>query len=136
MIKVVPDTNILISAIVFGGPPREILEKGVEGRLRLFVSDAILEELAAVLKRSKFNYPPPVIRTIIGELEIISERVVPLIRLDVIEKDPDDNRVLECAVASAADVIVSGDKHLLDLEAYEGIKILKPADFLRRFFSE
>jgi predicted nucleic acid-binding protein len=57
--------------------------------------------------------------------------VVPRIALDVIHDDPDDNRILECAVAGHADVIVSGDRHLLRLKSYEGIPIVRPVDFLR-----
>lgn len=82
--------------------------------------------------RSKFNYPEPKTRLIINELEKISNVVTPQQELRIIENDPDDNRILECAVEADADYIVSGDRHLLDLEKYEDIKIVTPAEFLEK----
>ncbi len=62
----------------------------------------------------------------------LAGNVSPTVKLDVIKADPKDNIILECAVAGNADYIVSGDKHLLDLKEFSGIKILKPAEFLRK----
>jgi predicted nucleic acid-binding protein len=61
----------------------------------------------------------------------VGEIVTPRFTLDVIREDPADNRILECAVAGKADLIVSGDRHLLKLKSYEGISIVRPIDFLR-----
>lgn len=61
----------------------------------------------------------------------ISELVSPKIALDVIKEDPPDNRILECAIAGKADLIVSGDRHLRQLKTYQGIPIVRPVDFLR-----
>ena len=130
MFKVVLDTNILISAVVFGGKPREILKQAIEGKIRLAVSAPIIEEIREVLGRDKFRYPAQMINFIIGELESIAEFVEPQEKIEIIEKDEDDNRILECAAAFGADVIISGDNHLLDLKMYKGMRIIKASDFL------
>ena len=75
---------------------------------------------------------------ILGQLKSIvrlAEIVTPHIVLDVIVDDPDDNRILECAVAGNADLIVSGDRHLTRLKSVQGTGIVRPADFLRILFS-
>jgi putative PIN family toxin of toxin-antitoxin system len=68
MLKVVLDTNVLISGILFGGKPRQILEKAIRGEIRLCLSEPILEELKGVLQRSKFDYSPEMIQLILTEL--------------------------------------------------------------------
>jgi putative PIN family toxin of toxin-antitoxin system len=131
LFKVVLDTNILISAVVFGGKPREILKQAIAGKIRLAVSEPIIEEIRDVLGRDKFGYPAPMIHFIIGELESIAEFVEPREKIEIIEKDVEDNRILECAVAFGADVIISGDNHLLELKIYNGIRIVRASDFLK-----
>jgi putative PIN family toxin of toxin-antitoxin system len=130
MFKVVLDTNILISAIAFGGKPREILKQAIEGKIRLAILEPIIEEIGEVLGRDKFRYPASMIHLIIGELESITEFVEPQEQIEIIEKDVDDNRILECAVAFGADFIISGDNHLLELKIYNGIRIIRASDFL------
>lgn len=131
MFKVVLDTNILISAVVFGGKPREILKQAIEGKIRLAVSEPIIKEIREVLGRDKFGYPASMIHFIIGELESIAEFVEPQKKIEIIKKDVEDNRILECAVVFGADVIISGDNHLLELKIYNGIKIIRASDFLK-----
>jgi putative PIN family toxin of toxin-antitoxin system len=130
LIKIVLDTNVLISAVVFGGKPRQILELVIEGKLKLFLSDPILEEFKEVIGRSKFNYPSSMVHFIINELLAIANLVDPREKLELIEKDPQDNRIMECAIETNADFIISGDKHLLEFNPYKGIKILPPNEFL------
>lgn len=131
MFKVVLDTNILISAVVFGGKPREILKQAIEGKIKLAVSAPIIEEIREVLGGDKFRYPAPMIHFIIGELESIAEFVEPQEKIEIIKKDAEDNRILECAVEFGADAIISGDNHLLELKMYNGIRIIKASDFLK-----
>ncbi len=128
--KVVLDTNVLISAIVFGGKPRHILESIIRGKVGLAVSESILEEVKAVLAGRKFRFPSQVVHVVLTEIGSMSELVDPRVRINKIKKDPDDNRVLECAVESNADYIVSGDSHLLELGSFKGISIINPADFI------
>ena len=129
--RVVLDTNVLISAIVFGGRPRRVLEMVVGGDINCSLSFAILDELRDVLQRPKFGFSPHQSVTIIDELHNICDILNPPRRIRTIKVDPDDNRVLECAVEARADGIISGDAHLLDLGQYRGIAIMSPSDFLK-----
>jgi putative PIN family toxin of toxin-antitoxin system len=128
--RVVLDTNILISAIVFGGLPRKILEMVIVGSVNCSLSFAILDELRDVLQRSKFGFSPQQAATVIDELQDICEILNPPRRIRTIKADPDDNRILECAVEAQAMCIISGDNHLLELGKYREIHIYSPADFL------
>jgi putative PIN family toxin of toxin-antitoxin system len=127
---IVLDTNVLLSAIVFGRAPRTILEMVIAGKVRCALSFAILDELRDVLQRPKFGFTPEQAVTVVEELRGVCEILNPARRLRTIKADPDDNRVLECAVEARADTIVSGDAHLLKLKSFRGISILTPADFL------
>jgi uncharacterized protein len=126
---VTADTNIYISGLLFAGPPRRFLREAIAGRFRLAISDALLEELSRIL-RAKFVWSDEEISEAVTLLSGCTERVQPGERLDVVDADPDDNRVLECAVAAGSRFIVTGDGDLLRLGAYAGIRILKVADFL------
>jgi hypothetical protein len=130
MLKVVLDTNVLISAILFGGKPRQILEKAIRGEIRLCLSEPILEELKGVLQRSKFDYSPEMIQFILTELTGIADVVNPSEMIDLVLEDPDDNRILECAVEAGANYIITGDIHLLKLSKYRNIGVLNAAAFL------
>lgn len=130
MTKVVLDTNTLISAIVFGGKPREVLEAAIKGHIQLVLTEKIIEEMREVLEGKKFQYPKEITDLIIHELEALVEIVKPKHKITVIDKDPEDNRVLECAQESQADYIVSGDEHLLELENFEGSKIVTAEEIL------
>jgi putative PIN family toxin of toxin-antitoxin system len=132
VLKVVLDTNILISAILFGGKPRQILEKAIRGEIRLCLSEPILEELKGVLQRSKFDYSPEMIQFILTELTGIADVVNPSEMIDLVLEDPDDNRILECAVEAGANYIITGDIHLLKLSRYRNIGVLNAAAFLER----
>ena len=128
--RLVLDTNVLVSAIVFGGPPRAVLQAVVTGAHRLVLSPAILDELRRVLTGSKFRYTSAAAGLIDAELREITEIVEPETRLSVITSDRGDNRVRECAVEGGADVIVSGDRDLLALGRYEGILVYRSQEFL------
>jgi putative PIN family toxin of toxin-antitoxin system len=128
--RVVLDTNVLISALMFGRKPREILEKAIRGELRLCLSEEILSELGEVLQRPKFGFPPTIVNQVISELTAISEVVMSSRRIFKIEVDPADNHVLECALEAQAEYVVSGDNHLLNLKEYASIRIVTPHQFL------
>jgi uncharacterized protein len=130
--RIVLDTNVLISAIVFGGRPREVLEKVIAGRFTMAISAEMLAEFQGVLEGKKFRYPSDIVRTIVHELLAVSELVRPRMKVEQIKADPADNRILECALESGAACIVSGDRHLLELGRFEGIPILDAAAFLAR----
>jgi putative PIN family toxin of toxin-antitoxin system len=130
--KLVLDSNVLISAVVFGGKPREILELAVKGRVEVAISNAILDEISGVLGGKMFQYPERIVRALVAEIEDLADFVEPGERINAILDDPEDNRVLECAVASGASVIVSGDSHLLALRTFGQMSIMNPDEFLRR----
>ena len=132
MLRVVLDTNVLISGILFGGKPRQILEKAIRGEIRLCLSDPILEELKGVLQRSKFDYSPEMIQFILTELAGIAEFVNPSETINIVAEDPEDNRILECAVEGKASYIITGDLHLLKLSRYLGIEVLNATAFLEK----
>ena len=131
VLKIVLDTNVLVSGIVFGGNPRKIFQKVISGDLSLAISEPILVELQAVLSGKKFQYHSHIIRAILNELHRLCEIVNPKVRLTIVKSDPDDNKILECAIESRADYIISGDKHLLELKSYRSIPILNPIQFLQ-----
>ncbi len=129
--RVVADTNILISALMFDGLPGRILQLGLEKRFRLVASKALLDELEEKLV-AKFGVSEADSRTVRSKLELAGELVEPEFALHVVKDDPDDNRVLECAIAGKAEFIVSGDRHLLRVGEYEGISIVTVRQFLER----
>lgn len=128
---VVLDTNVLISAIVFGGNPRKILEAVLNGEPKLFFSENILDELKGVLQRPKFGFQAEVIQSILSELNAIGHIVKPLSHVREIQEDADDNRILECAIEASANYIISGDTHLLNLKKYRNIRVVSPAEYLK-----
>ena len=129
-LKVVLDTNIYISAILFGGNPGRIRKLSKEKKLEILISEAIIAEVAEVL-RKKFNWKSWQISQIIDEIRETATLIIPNQTLSMTKKDEDDNRILECAVEGKVQYIVSGDKqHLLPLKEYQGVKILSPAEFL------
>ncbi|HOS40230.1 MAG TPA: putative toxin-antitoxin system toxin component, PIN family [Spirochaetota bacterium] len=131
MIKVVLDSNVYISGILFHGKPRDLVDRAVRGSITVYISPAILEEVKDVLGRAKFGFPPARIAAIAGEIESIAIQVVPERKYSVVPRDSDDTIVIDCAMESKADFIVTGDNDLLSMGHYEGIQIVSPADFLR-----
>jgi len=131
MTRVVADTNIYISALMFGGLPGVLLGLGLMQAFRLVISRALLDELEDKL-RVKFGVLAQDAAAIRVKLQSAGDLIDPAIVLSVVTDDPDDNRVLECAVAGQADYIVSGDRHLLKLKEHVGIPILTTREFLDR----
>jgi uncharacterized protein len=130
-VKVVLDTNILISAFVFpGGPPEDVFRAALEGRIELVTSPPLLAEFGRV-SSSKFGWEPAITEQAVAQIARVGTVVRPKERVVEIADDPDDDRVLEVALAGGADVIVSGDRHLLGLRTWRGIEIEKAAPFLR-----
>ncbi len=128
--RIVLDTNVLISALLFGGNPREILDRVIRGEVILYLSEPILTELGNVLQRSKCGFPHTIVSQIVTELSAISELVLPAEITQEIKADEADNHVLECAVEAHADYIVSGDSHLLELKKYRSFQVVSPQQFL------
>ena len=134
--KVVCDTNVLISGILFGGHPRRILREGIRGRLDIVISPDILEEFHDVLVRPKFGFTADQVDGIIQQFRESFFLVRPEVSVRVVKRDPDDDRVLEAALAAEAPVIVSGDADLLDLKSWRSIRIYTPAEFVVEHLSD
>lgn len=132
--KVVFDTNIYISAILFGGNPRVCLELARTGEIELFASHSILLELAFTLRES-FNWSDSDIRDVIEGMAKFTKVVSPKHKVSKIKEDPDDNRILECAKEAEVDFIISGDKkHLLSLGEFNHCPIISAKRFLEKFY--
>lgn len=131
--KAVLDTNVLIAAYVFpGGKPEAVLRLAIEGRLEIGTTRTLLAEFGRGLSQ-KFGWLPDRVDAAVAQMTRIAAVVEPSEMVQVVEADPADDRVLEAARAFDVDVIVSGDRHLLDLETWGEIEILSPAEFLSRW---
>ena len=129
-LKVVFDTNIYISAILFGGNPRQALEAARSREFELVTSRAILLELAQKLQE-KFHWDRQDVKELIVGLSVFTKIVSPAKKLDFIKEAPKDNRILECAQEAKVDYIVSGDKkHLLALGKFQNIPIISVKQFI------
>lgn len=125
--RLVLDTNVLISAAFWRGPEWRLLQACLEGRHELIASPFILAELRRILTE-KFDVPDGDA----GEYVMLLVRSAILVetsgKVTIVKADPSDNRILETAIAGVADRIVTGDRHLLDLKKYDGIAICRAAD--------
>lgn len=128
--KIVLDTNVFISGIFFGGPPSQILEAWKQSKIKIILSEKILIEYQRVGEELSAKYPSINITPIIELLTIFGELVETKGITENICEDPDDNKFIECAIASNSKLIVSGDKHLLRISGYQDIEVLKPRDFV------
>lgn len=130
MLRITADANVIISALNFSGNPRAVLNLAAEGKVHLSISEDILGEVARVLRRPKFGWPEDRIDKALVQLSHFTEHVTPTQRIEVVRDDPDDDRILDCALAGGSDYLVTGDKHLLNIGQYQGVKIVTPAQFI------
>ena len=124
MLRVVLDTNVLVSAIISDGKPRELFRKGITKEFCIITSDLLLRELAAVLRRPKFKTDEDEIHRIILALMQAAEVVEVVSKFNMVEEDPKDDMIVETAYDGKADFVVSGDSHLLALNSFRDIKII------------
>jgi putative PIN family toxin of toxin-antitoxin system len=129
-LKIVLDTNVLISGIFFSGPPYDILQAWISGKIDLVVSPEILKEYKRVAIELAHRFPGVdvsglldfiTVNSLICAVEPLSEPVC---------DDPDDDKFLACALASGTKTVVSGDKALLKLNGFQGVTILRPRSFV------
>lgn len=135
MIRAIADTNIVVSAFLWGGTPREILEAARRQTIALFTSPALIAELEEVLAREKFARRITQVGSSAAEMSVdylaLAHLTLPAARPRVV-RDPEDDHVIACALAAQADFIVSGDADLLELKTYQSIPVLTPAQALKR----
>ena len=127
--RLVLDSNIYISALLWNGNERKLVSSCQEGRYHSIISFYILNEIERVLVK-KFNLTTEVVNEYLSEILTFSDLVVPTMRINEISDDPSDNRILETAVEGMADYIISGDQHLLNLKEYRDILIIRTSEIL------
>jgi putative PIN family toxin of toxin-antitoxin system len=134
-VRVILNTNVFVSGVFFAGPPYRILEAWRDGELQLVVSEEILEEYQRVGETLAEQFPginlQPIIDLVTTNAEIFPNQIL---RGSVCE-DPDDDKFIACAIASRCKMIVSGDRHLLKVSGFGGVKVMKPRQFIDEYLS-
>jgi len=131
--KVILDTNVFVSGVFFSGPPYRILEAWRDGKIQLVMSREILDEYRRVGESLAEQFPnvelQPMLKLITTNAELFSVQNLP----EPVCKDPDDDKFLACALASKCKVIISGDKNLLKVSGFHGIRVIRPRDFVDEY---
>ena len=131
--RVVLDTNVLISGIFFSGPPHQILKFWHQGKLTLVISESIFDEYQRVAKELSAQFPDielePILALLLTESDLIQAGELP----EQVCNDPDDDKFLACALVGKSKIIISGDKALLKVSGYRGIEVLQPREFVENF---
>lgn len=130
-LRVVVDTNVRFSALLYGGAPRRLVAVLTPPAFLQIVSQSLLDEFRIVLAR-KTPWTPAQIETEISTASAACELVHPDVVISAC-RDPDDNRILECALGGHADVIISGDQDLLALNVFQSVRIVTIREFLDRY---
>ena len=135
--KITVDTNTLISATFWSGPSDKIISKVEIKEIELIISNDIIKEYNEVLDyeeiQDKIKDKKLEMKRTVGKIISMSTIVVPKEKVDIVKDDPDDNKILECAIAGNVDCIVSNDKHLLKLKKFRNIPILTPDEFVEKY---
>ena len=127
--KVTVDSNFLISATQWDySVAHKLLKKFILLDVEIFTTQDILDETAEVLERD-FEYSKNEAKNIIEKILLFAKQIKPKQKIDVIKDDPDDNKIIACAIESSSEYVITYDKHLLKLKEYKGIKIITPEEF-------
>ena len=131
--KVTVDTNFLISATQWDySVAHKLLKKFILSDVEIFTTQDILDETSEVLERD-FKYSKDETKNLIEKILLFTDIIEPKQKVEVIKDDPDDNKVIECAIESSSDYIITYDRHLVKLKEYRRIKIVKPEEILKEF---
>jgi putative PIN family toxin of toxin-antitoxin system len=129
LVKVVLDTNVVVSAhLASQGYPRFVLDLGLAGKVRIYLSPSILTEYEAVLRRPRFAIDPKLITASLRSLKRRAKLVHPTQTVTA-SPDPDDNRFLECAEKASADYLVTGNKRHFPTR-WQGTRVVSPREFI------
>ncbi len=134
--QVVVDTNVLISAVFFGGKPGHILEAWQQKKIELVISTDMLAEYVDVLHRLSAKYPKVDVSQIITLITSFGLIVEARDLNEQICEDPDDDKFIAAALESSSSVIITGDMHLLDVSGYAGIEMIEPSVFIEKYLGE
>jgi putative PIN family toxin of toxin-antitoxin system len=133
-LKIVLDTNVWVSALIWGGKPATIIEAAEQRSINIFVSEPVIEEISQVLSYPKIEkiYRPQLTRHHLMEQVLKNANFVEVTtNLNVIKEHPADDKIIECAASAKADYIVSGDKHLLNVGSYKKVQIISVNEFMK-----
>ena len=133
MLRVIVDTNVYISAIFWGGKPRHVIDLGRDGKIQIFTSEDIEQEILDKLM-TKFGLNSDDADMVMADFSTFTKPVRISRRIHVVKDDSDDDKFIECAVECGAEFIISGDKHLLKMKKYKGIDIMNAATFLKSWY--
>ena len=129
--RVVLDTNVVVSAAFFGGPPRQVVDAWISGRLEVVLSPSIFDEYLRVCDRLSVSYPgtdyQPLLTAFLAHGTLVADSEDE----GAITADRDDDKFVRCALATDA-TVVSGDRHLLDVDGWQGVRVATPAQLLTR----
>ncbi|MDR1095446.1 MAG: putative toxin-antitoxin system toxin component, PIN family [Spirochaetaceae bacterium] len=128
--KIVLDANIFISSFFWGGNPRMVLERVIEGIDELFITREILSEIRDVIGRPKFHADGDKINYFMNLIEAIANRIVSKRKIDNGSRDKSDKKYIEGGLTAQVDYIISGDIHLLEMNEYENIRIVTAKEYL------
>ena len=134
--KIVLDTNVLVSGIFFSGPPADILRAWSRGKFRLVLSPEILDEYTRVSTELADKFPDIDVRRILDLVVVRSEVCSPAALPQQVCEDPHDDKFFAAALDSRAKIIISGDKHLLRVSGYQGVSALTPRQFLAQHLTK
>jgi len=133
VVRVVIDTNVFVSGLMKSDtPPSNVVDLFIEDKINLIISEEVFSEYIEVLLRPELKVKKDNIIRLISILILKAEIIKVKTKLDIIERDPSDNKFLECALDGKVNYIIIGDKHLLELEEYKNIKIVNPKDFINK----
>lgn len=133
--KIVLDTNVFISGVFFTGPPYQILEAWRDEKFEILISKEILEEYKRVGESLSIQFPQVNIIPILKFFAIKAELIDAQPLSWPVCEDLDDDKFFACAIAGKSKLIISGDKHLLKVSGYQGIKVLKPKEFINQYLT-
>jgi uncharacterized protein len=134
-VKVVLDTNVFLSAVFFGGPPGQILQAWHDERVEIVLSPEILAEYQEAGEELAKRHPDVDLQPVLQIVAMRAEIVLPAPLGESVCVDPDDDKFLACAVASVAPFVVSGDKHLLNVREYRGVRVIRPREFVDQYLA-
>lgn len=133
--RIVIDTNVIASAIFFGGRPRELLERLLLHQFDAYISEEILDEYSATIEYLCNRYPSRPVSVPLTQIAAACKMIELKTHVSVC-RDPDDDKFINCAIDSQSLYIVSGDKDLLSIEEVQGIEIITVAEFYKRLIAD